>query len=94
MSPRPAALDGPDAYSTSIEHVAAALVRTVMLAYEFRDTEPGALVTFTVSGLGVGPGFGVGLGVGLGVGFGVGFGVVLDTGAAEAPLALLPGLTA
>jgi hypothetical protein len=76
LGPRPAAVEGPDLYSTTIAQEAPALVRTVAVA--LAPGLIGDVSELNVSvRLGGGVGFGVGRGVGLGVGAGVGLGVGL-----------------
>ncbi len=76
LSPRPAAVEGPDLYWTSMEQAAPAAVFTVAVALAPRLIGEVNVVNARER-VGLGVGFGVGLGVGSGVGFGVGVGVGL-----------------
>ncbi|MEA2629796.1 MAG: hypothetical protein QOE66_15 [Chloroflexota bacterium] len=80
LSPSPAAVEGPDLYSTTIEQRAFTDVLIDTEAVLFRETEAVRAVTLTTSV--VVAGFGVGLGDGFVVGFGVAFGFLV--GAAPA----------
>jgi len=61
FSVRPSAFDGPESYSTEIEHVAPGFVRTLTDALLLRRTDFERAVTFTA--IGAAPGFAVGRGV-------------------------------
>jgi hypothetical protein len=65
LGPRPAALDGPDLYSTTMVHVAPAFVRATRVAKAPRETGEVRLVIRTVTD---DPGAPVGVGRGVGPG--------------------------
>ena len=68
FGPRPAALDGPDLYCTTIEQLAPARVCTAAVAFELRGAGEVNVVKATViAGGGVGAGVLTGAGVGAGV---------------------------
>ena len=73
LSPSPAAVEGPDLYSTTIEHRAPADVLMDTIAVLLRETEAVRAVTitesFVVVDVGVGFGFGFVVGFGVAVGF-------------------------
>jgi hypothetical protein len=77
LSPSPAAVEGPDLYSTTIEQRAFADVLIDTEAVLFRETDAVRAVTLTAS---VVAGFGVGLGDGFVVGFGVAAGFLVAAG--------------
>jgi len=88
VGPSPAACEGPDLYSTTIEQEAPAFVVTVAVASEPRatgevsDVKASARVGFVVgAGVGFGAGGAVGFGVGAGVAFGAGGAVGFAVGA-------------
>ncbi|MFL5724573.1 MAG: hypothetical protein ACJ78H_14390, partial [Chloroflexota bacterium] len=103
LSPSPAAVDGPDLYSTSIEHRAFGAVLIDTLAVLFRETDAVREISLTDSLVDVGVGVGLALRFAFAVGFGVaaGFfvagGVLVVTGdgtavgrAVDAPTAVTP----